>query len=209
MGEYKFGSSTRADYERSYKLADTANGGDLNRMNTGRGVPGPGTYEPGLTQTKSRDAEYSFGGKNVPRGNKHQTLSQGPGSYNIPGGIGVQLASNNTSAPEYGFGTGTRDKNEKVQAPGLKNGTILSPGPGRYDAQSSLAQQVVSTKPSNTGPKFGSDERKDLAAKSAVPGPGQYNGYSSLETQVFSENKTCASTKFGTSSRPSMQVPIG
>ena len=67
-----------------------------------------------------------------------------------------------------------------------------SPGPGTYDARSSLGKQSTAMQPTSATPKFGSENRfqYDYERRAAeLPGAGQYQPDYSIGVQSLSKKK--------------------
>ena len=73
--------------------------------------------------------------------------------------FGDQAASRRRSAPSYGFGSGTRQMQEKVFGASAQ-------GPGTYAATNGVGPQVASTKPST--PRFGGAAISSRASRVSV-----------------------------------------
>ncbi|KAG7396328.1 hypothetical protein PHYBOEH_002463 [Phytophthora boehmeriae] len=102
----------------------------------------------------------------------------GPGNYNTD-----IVNPRERAAPSYSLGKkwSQTDGDKKV------------PGPGAYDASSTIGHTVLSTQKSNTGASFSKVERKPLhTSGTADVGPGQYS---------VADESTGASYSFGTEVR--------
>ena len=87
--------------------------------------------------------------------------------------LGPQVSSKRTSAPNYGFGTGTRATQEKVfvsQEHAALQGNPSSPGPGNYPFVPSVGPQVNGAFESAPLYTFGADERFSKGNKSKGKG---------------------------------------
>lgn len=76
--------------------------------------------------------------------------------------IGVQLESTKSSSARHGFGTATRNAQQRVYLSrdhDRSNAGSASPGPGRYAVPSSMGRQTHSKKDSSPSWVFGSGGR--------------------------------------------------
>jgi len=129
--------------------------------------------------------------------------------------LGAQLSSKRVSAPDYGFGTGTREVANKLfiseahaklsQSPKDASG---SPSPVSYPQQAAVGPQTNSRKAAAASWVFGTQDRFSAVgfgapnhAKAAVPGPGRYESTSSVGGQMDSRYGTQPSIGFGSSER--------
>ena len=141
-------------------------------------IPGPGSYNLNKEGVLTRNPKYSFGAKL--KGRNYNTLSPGPGAYNLKPLIGREGIKSSI---------------------GLKlNKTIdqekNTPGPGAY-RESKI--NFYKKKPPYT--KLGKSKRLlEFLKINTNPGPGQY---SSLEGEKYTKNKS-PSWKMGTSIRKSL-----
>lgn len=123
---------------------------------TGRGVPGPGTYVPSLSD-KNQAPKYGFGSAvKTSKLNKDKVNTPGAGSYNP---TTSQVLKKNAN---YGMGTGKRRPLSAANR---------NPGPGMYRPRSSF-----------DGPKYGMQGRKTAKDSQKVPGPGSYTPHETLTT---------------------------
>lgn len=177
--------------------------------------PGPGTYGCESSMGKQSDSKknnssaWKFGSSN--------RMSQWKGDfkevYSVPGSELPRPASGWLGdAAAFSFGTSGRHEVGKG-APGSKPTYRLTPGPGNYQASSSLGPQQQSQKNSSSMFKFGSatrektqkvylthaHEREYVGQHS--PAPNAYMLKSSLGGQTSSKNVTSATFKFGSSDR--------
>jgi len=194
--------------------------GDLNASAKGRGVPGPGNYEAHASTLASplrkNGPAFSFGGKNVTRGKvvaRANKIDVAPGDYSSKSGLGSQCDSRKATSSTYKFGAATREGDNMVcSAEGgtVSKGARHNPGPGSYQAKSSLGHQRLSTKSSPAMARFGKSLRPDETKRnSAVPGPGAYGVHDSVGRQKLSKRKTSPTYVFGTSTRSPLVTNVG
>ena len=125
--------------------------------------------------------------------------------------FGDQSSSKRRSAPSFGFGSGTRDMQEKVfvsqEHSQLANGGSRSPGPAVYTARSSISNQVSSASRSAPQWAFGTGQRfmTNSRAAGSVPGPGTYELHTSVGTQVNSKQSSAPLFGFGSSTRTNQE----
>jgi len=122
--------------------------------------------------------------------------------------FGSQVSSKRHSAPSFGFGSGTRDGQEKVfvsQEHSKLVGNPHSPGPAVYSLTPAVGDQPDGRNP--TAPKwvFGTNERFMGASKDGYPGPGSYDFQRSVGAQVSSKNTSQPIYGFGSSTREHLQ----
>lgn len=85
-------------------------------------VPGPQQYDPNYKSSKKGMPSYPMGiklGSSLGKG----TIGPGPGNYQF-------TLSNKKKAPQFGFGSSTRDSGTGIK--------LNSPGPGAYRLKSSI-----------------------------------------------------------------------
>ncbi|RLN58356.1 hypothetical protein BBP00_00007035 [Phytophthora kernoviae] len=152
--------------------------------------------------------------------------SPGPGSYKIPSSMG-QAPSHTISGREKFGSAADLENSAKTPGPGNYNTDVINPreraapsyslgkkwaqtdgdkkipGPGAYDASSTIGHTVLSTHKSNTGASFSKVERKPLhTSGTADVGPGQYSVVvEAVGRQTVSTVNSGASYSFGTESR--------
>ena len=126
--------------------------------------------------------------------------------------FGDQSSSRRRSAPSFGFGSGTRETQEKVfvsqEHAALSTGNVRSPGPAAgYSVRPSVGGQVSSSARSAPQWAFGTSQRWMSNAKSAgsVPGPGTYELHPAVGTQVSSKQGSAPLYGFGSSTRDHME----
>ena len=133
-----------------------------------------------------------------------------PPDLSIAGGrrstLGTQSESKRSSAPSYGFGSGTRETQEKVfvsqEHSALAGGNSCSPGPAVYNYRAGVGPQVSDHKESAPQWVFGTDARFGALRKNDVPAPGSYGpGDVSIGVQPNSRRTTVPRYGFGTSTR--------
>jgi hypothetical protein len=169
------------------------------------------------------------------------TLPQcGPGSYGAREAIGKQTSSTKKTAARANFGTADRYKSETAMSPGYagrSKGGVENPGPGTYNAPSSLQKQhgmfiayssqhcLILTRCSLHHPSFPDASKESAFAFSfgtstrdkdvlkeemaKVPGPGAYVSAPGCGVQANSRYRTSQRTLFGTSARGGLQNPVG
>ena len=154
---------------------------------TGRGVPGPGSYNPARTYKgtgdKIGDAPV-FSMHGVEARDMHKQ-GPGPGTYEIAGATGH---SGHTPVkamrPSYSF-------SKSPQRTALLSSE--SPGP-TYSPKMADGNM-------GEGPAFPFGAKLKSGAAGDVPGPGAYNGKSAFKTQVTSGNRTASNFTFGAATR--------
>ncbi len=120
--------------------------------------------------------------------------------------LGVQSNSKKTSAPNYGFGTSTRDHREKVfvsqEHAALASGSTRSPGP-IYDHLPAVGPQPTGSFDSAPQWVFGTGSRFETENKSTVdnPAPGKYDAQSGIGPQAESKKSTQPKYGFGSGTR--------
>lgn len=116
------------------------------------GKPGPGAYNPGLSQSKIRGATHKIGTN--PRGklDREGVAKPGPGTYD------PSDSYLGHSPPRYGFGTGKRRN---------LGGENLNPGPGNYEDFRRIGD----------GPRYVMGMKTEQSGKGLGwnPGPGAYD----------------------------------
>ena len=85
--------------------------------------PGAGTYNPSTSQTKFQQPSFSVGAK-LQSSLKGYSLSPGPGNYKV-------TMIDKKQAPQFGFGTSTRETG--------KGRRLDVPGPGTYKLNNTVA----------------------------------------------------------------------
>jgi len=119
--------------------------------------------------------------------------------------LGPQVSSKKASAPNYGFGSGTRETQEKVFVSpehAALQGNPASPGPAVYSQRASVGPQVDGPKASAPEWAFGTAQRFG-SSKYAVgyPAPGTYDADVGIGKQVNSNKTTLPIYGFGSSTR--------
>lgn len=119
--------------------------------------------------------------------------------------FGDQSVSRRRSAPSYGFGSGTRNGQEKVfvsqEHARLVPGNSVAPGP-QYNLKNSVGTQVDSGNKSAPQWAFGTASRFNFSKREgAPPGPGQYDAHPGVGTQASSKNSSAPIYGFGSSTR--------
>lgn len=106
----------------------------------------------------------------------------GPGSYSSDSTLGSQHSSRLTTQPAFGFGSSNREHTAKIFLSDLhaKSGGAsswgVSPGPGVYNAASSVGRQATSRGRSAPTWGFGKASRfNDRTYMTDTPGPGSYS----------------------------------
>jgi hypothetical protein len=124
--------------------------------------------------------------------------------------LGTQSNSRKTSAPRYGFGSSTREGQEKVfvsQEHAALTGNPVSPGPAVYNSTGAVGPQVNGVKESAPRWAFGSDQRFGKPDKDARdnPAPGTYTAEMGIGNQVDSKKTSLPRYGFGTSTRENQE----
>ena len=118
--------------------------------------------------------------------------------------FGSQTSSRRSSAPSYGFGSGTREVASKVfvsqEHAKLETGKGV-PGPATYTLTASVAKQESSTKASAPNYGFGTGERWMKPSKDTAPGPGQYDMTGGVGPQTSSARTSAPKYGFGSATR--------
>jgi hypothetical protein len=95
--------------------------------------------------------EWKFGAdQRWERGNRSTLDNPAPGKYDAASGIGNQADSKKVSLPHFGFGTSTREDQERVFVTQEHNKTLfgrLSPGPSTYTLNPAMGKQHLSYEP--------------------------------------------------------------
>ena len=131
--------------------------------------------------------------------------------------LGNQTESGKRSAPSVGFGTASRFGTEAQFITKEHSKQLMvswTPGPGQYQAKSSVGNQVYSEKKSAAGFGFGTSQRFNEAVQEQkrqrnLPAPGTYRANSSMGHQVNSTQSTGAQVQFGNSLRSQVVVEKG
>jgi len=178
-----------------------------NKTSAATPVFGTSTRDQTLHLYLSKEHSKQGYGKNSP----------GP-VYTVKSGLGKQHESFNLTAPEVKFGSvdrqvlGTSAMHQFSHDPCLKvSGNY--PGPGTYDASSSVGKQTYSVHPTSANFSFGtgtrdqlakvftSKEHEDAFIGKSSPGPGTYDNHSSVGKQAVAKQRSSATPKFGTANR--------
>jgi hypothetical protein len=142
--------------------------------------PGPGTYElmNRDNSNMNRSAQWKMGSQErLPKMRTTNMLVPGPGNYQIS-------LSNKTTAPRYGFGSGTRDEMKtKLQVP----------GPGQY-----VAKSVIGTEGTKSSMHAKIEYKPIEKTSGDTPGPGNYS-------LSFKNKQASPAYKLGTQKRDSGQ----
>jgi len=118
--------------------------------------------------------------------------------------FGVQSRGQWRSSPVYGFGSGTRDQQDKVFVSHEHSklvGNPCSPGPAVYTKQAAVGPQTDGSKASAPVWAFGTAGRWTGNSKDSAPGPGQYDATRGVGTQVSSAKTSAPIYGFGSSTR--------
>jgi len=129
-----------------------------------------------------------------------------------PGGTLSTLGTHPTkeSAPNFGFGTSTRENREKVfvsqEHAALASGSVRSPGP-IYNHLPAVGPQPTGSMASAPVWVFGTGQRFEAENKSTVdnPAPGKYDCQSSIGPQPAGHCKTQPSYGFGSGTRENQE----
>ena len=113
---------------------------------------------------------------------KRAASAPGPGAYQLQQSVGPQLASTKPSSPMAGFGTGSREAQQKLFISNDHQADLIgkqSPGPATYHVPSGVGKQFLGKSPSMPAWGFGtaarwSSDKKALRGH-ATPGPGAYS----------------------------------
>eukprot|EP00879_Flechtneria_rotunda_P016706 GHRR01017482.1.p1 GENE.GHRR01017482.1~~GHRR01017482.1.p1 ORF type:complete len:306 (+),score=70.82 GHRR01017482.1:1571-2488(+) len=188
------------------------------------GVPGPGHYKvaPALgdqKESKRVSSSRAVFGTSTRDGQAKVYLdpelmktyygkeSAPPGSYNVPGALGRQVASTKESAPGIKIGTSLRALDYQVAR--AKD----MPGAGQYNTYKAVGKQPLSAKKTLPAHSFGkstrdatkktfiSKEHEKQAFGMSSPGPGTAQPYTSSGSQQLSTKHTNPTWGFGTSKR--------
>ena len=126
--------------------------------------------------------------------------------------FGKQVRGNWRSSPEYGFGSCTRDMQDKVfvssEHARLVGGGVESPGVGAYSHHPSVGKQVDGAKASSPLFSFGTGAQYMANSKDNAPGPGAYNQDDAVGAQVSSQRKSAPTVGFGSATRTHRSSPI-
>jgi len=101
-------------------------------------------------------------------------------NYSTKSTFGNQYYSNRGTAPSFGFGTMSRERQHKVfmSPTHSKHGIPLSPGPAVYSLTPSVGNQLHSKKETEPKWQFGTDSRfkppNKMHGGNITPGPGAY-----------------------------------
>jgi len=120
--------------------------------------------------------------------------------------FGDQSLSKRSSAPQYGFGSSTREHQSRVfvspEHAKLAVGGNRSPGPAVYQLRNSVGAQIDGRKNSAPQWAFGTAERFNVTNRHINnPGPGTYDSKSALGTQATSQRTSQPIFGFGSSTR--------
>ncbi|KAG2530487.1 hypothetical protein JM18_002120, partial [Phytophthora kernoviae] len=159
------------------------------RPTTGGKSPGPGSYK--ISSSMGQAPSHTISGREKFGSTadlENSAKTPGPGNYNTD-----VINPRERAAPSYSLGKkwAQTDGDKKI------------PGPGAYDASSTIGHTVLSTHKSNTGASFSKVERKPLhTSGTADVGPGQYSVVvEAVGRQTVSTVNSGASYSFGTESR--------
>ena len=138
------------------------------------------------------------------------TACAGPGSYDMPTGVGQQVSSSKQTQPMFGFGSAGREHVAKVFVSEDHNKSLFgidSPGPQVYTLQGAVGRQDLSKTRNQPAWVFASSNRfrYDHVKRAATsPGPGSYTLSQSVGSQVVSTKASSPMPGFGTSNRDQM-----
>lgn len=122
--------------------------------------------------------------------------------------FGEQALSKRQSAPQYGFGSSTRENQAKVfTSPehAKLSAPRVSPGPAVYSLRNSVGAQIDGRKNSAPQWAFGTAERfAGEKRSSSNPGPGTYEAKSGIGPQTASQCSSPPIFGFGSSTRDSV-----
>jgi hypothetical protein len=122
--------------------------------------------------------------------------------------FGEQTTSRRRSSPSFGFGSATRNQQQKVyvskEHSELGSRGTRTPGPV-YQTQGAVGSQISSAKRSQPKWAFGTSQRfpteTGRSRFSSVPGPGAYDSKGAVGAQVSSVMGTSPSIGFGSATR--------
>uniref|UniRef100_A0A383WC15 Flagellar associated protein n=1 Tax=Tetradesmus obliquus TaxID=3088 RepID=A0A383WC15_TETOB len=188
------------------------------------GVPGPGHYKTSPALGEQKESKRSTSPRAVfgtaTRAGQEKVYLDGelmktyygkesapPGSYNVPGALGRQVASTKESAPGIKIGTSLRALDYTVMR------SKDMPGAGQYNTYRAVGKQPLSSKKTLPAHSFGKSTR-DASKKTFIskqhekqaygigsPGPGTAKPYTSSGSQQLSTKHTNPTWGFGTSKR--------
>ena len=123
--------------------------------------------------------------------------------------LGKQVSSRRVSAPSFGFGSATRENQEKVfvsQEHAALTGKPCSPGPV-YMMRAAVGPQVDGAIASAPQWSFSNDERFEKLSKYAteIPAPGHHDVQSGIGDQTLSSKASLPHYGFGTATRDQVQ----
>lgn len=155
---FSFGSGDR---ESRAKLYDQ---GALNKEFAGKSSPGPCTALREMHDGRERAPEHSFGGKNLQRNPQLKQSSEvGPAQFGAVNAVGKQIASINSTAPDFSFGHADREKINKVYMPGAATSDPSFPGPIYFQnpesGMNAVGKQLSSRKDNAPNFTFGTSKR--------------------------------------------------
>lgn len=123
--------------------------------------------------------------------------------------FGTQSYSHRISAPQYGFGSSTRDGCAKVflsREHAKLSAPASSPGPSAYTLRSSVGTQSDGRKMTSPQWVMGTAERFSYEKRStANPGPGAYTAIPGIGPQVSSKQTQAPIFGFGSSTRDNVK----
>lgn len=167
------------------------------RTTNGAKSPGPGAYQipssigKPVLSTMQQAPACSISGREKFGSTSDSKLTAntpGPGDYNS-----VIVNPREPAAPSYSLGK------KWTSLSGMKK----APGPGAYEAATTIGRTVLSTQKSNPMPAFTKVERKPLGQSNAADvGPGQYSVVvAAVGKQPISTLTSAAAYSFGTEVR--------
>jgi len=226
----KFGGASRIDRKTpTYSFG----GKGVHRAAGKKGVdvPGPGNYSATIAldrqvqSSKRTMTKIRFGTSTRDKEAKvysgHATLdmvcSPGPAQYPIRSTLGTDL-------PSFSFGPGdeievkTKNMSKTKSAPALSTSQIKPPGPGAYNAKSSLGKQTVSLKKTAPTCRFSTADRNKYSKQySGVqgqmntdednPGFGYAHNSSTFASQASSKKTSAPAFSFGASANVDIRKP--
>lgn len=225
---YGFGSSTREHQEKVFVSQEHA------ALIAAPCSPGPvydqrASIGPQVNGALESAPRYGFGTSNrehaakVYISSEHEKVSggrdaPGPGTYDAESGIGQQPDSKKATLPRYGFGSSTREHQQKVFVSAEHNKTSdygkASPGQ-KYTLTPAVGTQVLSYGASPYAPGgarrirngsqpswvMGKSQRFEREGGERAPGPGTYAVRAAVAPQVDSSKPSLPRFGFGTSNR--------
>lgn len=183
--------------------------------------PGPGTYECGASMGKQMHShKMTSPNTKFGTGNRFSVTASGRVDVTPAAGEVKPSAGWMGDAPAYSLhGKGKRYETGKGLA-GWTPTRLETPGPGRYERESSIGNQTSSKKSSSPNFKMGTSDRAAFAKQFVSsahersllgqhsPGAGSYTTPSGLGYQTLSKKRSSQNMKFGSGDRFSQVKPV-